>query len=115
MFGLVLFKNIYFNLSERSRNKILGNIFKINNVSVSDLIVNENRCFIRMFSNNVFYNYLLIMGTGKNSVVYNERIVECRIFVYNEREEMGGGSEFIYQLIRCCDESQVYRLVKQFL
>ena len=107
------FENIYLNLGDNCRNKILGNIFDITNVSVSNFIVEDNKIIFRIFANGIFYQYVFILGIGVNEIINGNKVICHKIFIYNEN--MLDVNKSIYYLIQCQDEYQVYQLVKQFL
>lgn len=113
MVNFLIFKNIYFNLGDDCRNKILGNIFKIDNVSISSIIVDNDKIIFRIFGGAVFYQYVFILGIGVNEVVNNNQIINYKVFVDNEN--MMIVNKFIDCLIRCQNEYQVYLLLRQYL
>ena len=113
MFGLLIFHNVYVNLDENCRNKILGNIFNISNVSVSNVNFMENGIAFRLFNNREFYHYIFLLKNGNNKIVKNDKIIDCKIYVYSE--EVISFGYFIYHLIQCHNEHQVYCLLKKYL
>lgn len=113
MFGFLVFYNIYFNLGEECRNRVLGNIFDIANVSISDVIVENNRVIIRLFSDGVFYQYIFMSEGENNKLLCINRVVDRVTFICNDKFEVTDG--FIFQLFHCQDEYQIYQLMKNFL
>lgn len=113
MLGFIVFYSMWFNLGNNCRNKILGNIFDINSVSVSDVKFVDQILIFKMFSCGVFYHYSFILGIGINEIKDCGRIVEKIIFI--DDKECQVDNEFIYRLVRCFDEYQVYQLLKEFL
>lgn len=113
MLGFLVFKDVYFNLGEECRNKILGNMFSIGGVSISDMIIRNKKIIFRLFSNGVFYQYIFVLEVGESKLLYGNKTVDCIMFVYDDK--MDELNKFIYQLVRCCDERQVYRLVRLLL
>lgn len=120
MFGILLFRSIIFNLGEECRRKILRNIFEIQDVSISDIGVREDRIIFRIFSDDVFYQYIFILGDKNNSkfvsISSSKRIFNCLIFIegysdLNTRDYF----EILIQIFQCQDEYQVYQLVKLLL
>ena len=113
MFGFLIFYNIYLNLSCEGKNKILGNVFGVGDVSITDFIIKNDRVIIRMFSKNVFYQYVFEFDEGICNIIFDDRIVKGKIFVLDEscREF----NFFIYSLARCSLEGEVYRLIQEFL
>lgn len=113
MFGINLFCNICNNLSDDCRNRLLGNIFEVMNVVVSNVIIHEDFVVIKLFSNGIFYKYVFLLQSGKTVFTNDERIIRCKIFVFNEKQEMF--RNFINHVILCCDEYQIYCWLKNFL
>ena len=113
MFGLIIFYNVFVNLSEEYKNKILGNIFSINNVSVSSVVIGEDSINFKLFSNGIFYQYIFLLKSGENNIIKDERIVYYKIFVFNNNIE--NNDNFICQLIQCSCEYQIYQLMKKVL
>lgn len=116
MFGILVFQQIYWNLGEECRNKVLGNIFGIDNVSVSGIFIREEEVIFRLFSEGVFYQYFFKLGSGRGSLFCSDKIVNRIIFVdsYNKERK----DDFIYLLIElfyCQNEYQVYQILKLFL
>ena len=113
MFGFLIFQQVYFNLGEGCRNKVLGNVFGIDNVSVSGVFLRDDKAIFRLFSEGVFYQFYFIFEFGENRVFNSNKIVNCVTFLSscNNKEV----NQFIYQLVRCENEYQVYYLVKKFL
>lgn len=112
MFGFFVFEKVLANVGEKCRNKIIENIFGIEDVSVSDLIVGDDRIVFRIFSRGVFYQYSFVIGVGENMVESSEGILSGNYFI---SEDSGGTNEFICCLIKCQDEYQVYYLVRQYV
>ena len=113
MFVFLIFYNIYLNLSCEGKNKIIGNIFEIDDVSITDFIIENERVIIRMFSKNVFYQYVFEFDEGICNIMFDDRIVKVKIFVLDE--SCRDFNLFIYSLVRCSLESEVYRLIQDFL
>ena len=113
MFGLVIFYNVFVNLGEVCQNRILGNIFSINNVSVASVVIGEDSIIFKLFSNGIFYQYIFLLKNGENNIIKDERIVYYKIFVFNN--ELKETDNFICQLIQCSCEYQIYRLMKKVL
>lgn len=120
MFGALIFQQVFMNLKEDCRNKVLGNIFGICNVSVSNISVREEEVIFRFFSDGVFYQFVFLLeGRNKGSffrVSSGQDIVQSLIILSDYR--YGNESDFIYQLVelfRCQDEYQIYQIMKLFL
>ena len=112
MFGFIVFKSIYDNLGEFCQNKILGNIFNINNVAVSNFNIGNKRIIFKLFCNGVFYQYVFKLDIGKDKVEYDKNIFTYEIFVFNDNFALF--NEFIYKLCCCQTEKEVYDLIKEF-
>lgn len=113
MFGLLKFGDIYINLSKEGRNRVLGKIFGISDVSVTNVDIVSTGIIFKMFSNGVFYQYIFVLDKGKNNLIQDERVISYKIYLYNEKKVPVG--DFIYQLVQCQDEYQVYSLIKKYL
>lgn len=113
MLNFIIFKDMYFNLEENCRNRVLGNIFNINNVSVSDILIREDKVIFRMFSINVFYQYIFLFCKGENIDACSGKINNHIIYIDNCKKEDFNG--FIYQLIRLKDEDQINLFLKNYL
>lgn len=113
MLGFLIFQQVYLNLGEDCRNKVLGNIFDIDNVSVSCVFLRDDTVIFRLFSGGVFYQFFFIFEIGENQVFNSDKIVNCVTFLSNSNDKEI--NRFIYQLVRCQNECQVYYLVKKFL
>ena len=68
MLGFQIFHNIYLNLSLKGKNIFLGNIFGIDDVSVSDFLIMKNKIIIRLFSQNVFYQSAAALSTVSRNI-----------------------------------------------
>lgn len=113
MLGFLIFKNIYFNLNEVCRNKILGNIFGIDNVSATNILVDDKGIILRLFNRNYFYQYVFIVENGINELNCSSSIIDCRgIYIYQKECNI---NNFIYRLFHCQAEYQVYLLMKTVL
>lgn len=110
MLGLFVFRNIFINLGEECQNKIIGNIFGIGNVSVSNFVIRDNKFIFRLFSGGVFYQYSFLFDDVKNMNICIDRNINGKFLVCDETI-----TNSIYCLIRCCDEYQVYLLLREFL
>ena len=110
MLGILIFQQVYFNLKNDCRNKVLGNIFGVDNVSISGIFIRGDVVIFRLFSDGVFYQYIFLFEDGKNQVSSTSRIVNCTMYL-NDKES----NSFIYQLFQCQSEYQVYQLLKHFL
>lgn len=113
MYGFLIFSNLCLNLSEECRDRLLGNIFGISAVAVSSVRLEDKRIIFKLFSHGVFYQYVIVMGTGKDEFYRDERIINCMIFT--DGGKFSQFNDFIYRLFQCQDEYQVYQLVRGFL
>ena len=119
MFGALLFYNVYMNLGEECRNKVLRNIFEIDNVSITDLVIRENLVVFRFFGNGVFYQYVFDLSDGNNKyykVSCSRNIVHYFVSVktYPSFCEFNLFS-LLVDLLLCQDEYEVYQLMRKFL
>lgn len=108
------FYKYWFMLDEQSRNKILGNIFNVANVSASNIILCDDRINFKLFSGGVFYNYLFVLGDGDNIYEVGDRVVVCHIFLGTSKV-VDDKCEFIYHLFNCSKEFEVYQLMQKYL
>ena len=113
MLGFQIFHNIYLNLSLKGKNSFLGNIFGVDDVSVSDFLIGKNKVIIRLFSQNVFYQFVFSFDDGQSVVIVDGRIVKGKIFVLDD--SCKDFNLFIYLLARCSCEKDVYQLISQSL
>lgn len=116
MLGILIFEQVFLNLGEECRNRVLGNIFGITDVSVSDIFIKDDEIVFRLFSKGVFYQYIFKFGNGDNELFRSQRIINRLIFISNyiEKEK----DNFIYllvELFRSQNEYQIYQLMKNFL
>ena len=110
MFGFIVFKSIYDNLGELCQNKILGNIFNIDNVTVSSFNIINERIVFKLFGDGIFYQYVFKLDVGENKLECNNNIFSCEIFMYNDNFSLF--NDFIYRLYCCQTEKEVYDLIR---
>ena len=119
MFGLLIFSYVVMNLSEKCRNKVLGNIFEIGNVSVSDVSVRDNNVIFRLFSNGVFYQFIFVNYNCGNvcvKVASTKDIVNCLFFISNDYfSEDDCDNLLIMKIICCSSEFEIYQMLKFLL
>ena len=113
MLGFQIFHNIYLNLSLKGKNSFLGNVFGVDDVSVSDFLIMESKVIIRLFSQNVFYQFVFLFDDGQSVVTVDDRIVKGKIFVLDD--SCKDFNLFIYLLAQCSCEKDVYQLISQSL
>ena len=120
MFGILIFQQVFMNLGENCRNRVLGNIFDICNVSISSVSVREEEVIFRVFSEGVFYQFVFLLeGRNKGSffkVCSGRNIVHSLILLSDYKDN--NKNDFIYQLIelfRGQDEYQIYQIMRLFL
>lgn len=113
MFGFLIFYNICLNLGDKCRDRLLGRIFDISDVAVSSVSIIDNRFIIKLFSVGVFYQYVIVVGSGADRVYKDVKIVDYVIFT--EGNEFFKFNGFIHRLFQCQEEYQVYQLVRRFL
>lgn len=115
MCGGIVFYNIFNNLGEKCRNKILGNIFGFTNVSVNDLVIRDSNIIFRIFSDDVFYQYIFDFSDTNNcsfiNVSCSRDIVNSVVFVNKCSEEI----ELLIKIFKCQDEYQIYQLMRKLL
>lgn len=120
MMGVLKFQDLYLNLGETCRNRILGNVFGINNVSVVDFTVQEKYVIFKIFSQGVFYQYIFDFndecGGSFIKVSSSKDIVCCFVFVklWNDSIQFDLFSLLI-KIFKCQDEYRIYQLMRLFL
>ena len=114
MFGFKVFYNLFINLNIVYQNKVIGNIFSVENVSVSSVSLLKNGISFKLFSNDVFYNYVFIIGSGNSYKDIEKRIVKEFIYINDIGLDMDN-----YDFIRCLykleEEISVYRLLLNYI
>ena len=90
MIGFCIFKNIYYNVDIAYQNKILGNIFNLNNVSVSGVIVDNKKIVFKIFCCGIFYQYIFVIGRGIHNIKYMDRPYLISVSSYNKLLELQG-------------------------
>lgn len=121
MFGVLIFQQVFMNLQEDCRNRVLGNIFGICNVSASSISIREEEVIFRLFSDGVFYQFVFLLD-GRNrgnffKVCSGRDIVQSLILI-NDVADGVKRQDFIYQLVelfRCQDEYRIYQMMRFFL
>lgn len=113
MFGILIFQQVFINLGEKCRNRVLGNIFGICNVSVSDISIRGNKVLFRLFSETVFYQFVFLLDQKEGDYFF--KVSSSKNIVHSVISLSNYDDNFIYQLFRCCDEYQVYQLMRLFL
>ena len=76
MKGYELFERYFNGLSEKQKEKALGNIFDVEFVSLAFVSFRKgifDKLLIRMFSNGIFYQYLFVFGMGSDKVFILEK------------------------------------------
>lgn len=120
MFGAFLFFNVFLNLGDNCRNKVLGNIFGVDNVSVSDFVIREDKVIFRFFSQNVFYQYIFDFTINESEAVMDvscSRAIVNTIISVKKVSDLDSFS-FDYLLVdifKSQDEYQIYQLMRKFL
>lgn len=117
MFGFFIFKEVFLNLEEDCRNKILGNIFGVSNVSVSSVIFNRKSVVFRIFSESVFYQIDFFFN---NSVHYKMLCYEEDIDYWIDDFNLCCDNKYYFInnlviLFKCQTEHQVYQMLRLFL
>lgn len=120
MFGALIFQSLYLNLGEKCRNKVLGNIFGVHDVSVTDFVVRESAVIFRFFSDGVFYQYVFDFDIKNDNSFIK---VSCsRDVIYSfisVKEEFNLNCSQLFSLViemfQCQDEYRIYQLVRLFL
>lgn len=114
MIGCSILQLICSNVGEKCRNKILGYIFEIYNVSVSEFLVLNNRFVFRLFDGVVFYQYTFVLENGNNIRYVDKRIQRHVIYLDNSINKKRHDKP-IFKLIQCQNELEVYNLISYFL
>lgn len=119
MFGLLIFSYVVMNISEKCRNKVLGSIFEIGNVSVSDVSLRDDNIMFRLFSNGVFYQFIFVNYNCGNvcvKVASTKDIVNCLFFISNDYFSDGVCNDLLIMKIICCSsEFGIYQMLKLLL
>lgn len=117
MLGAFIFYNIITNLGESCRNKVLGNIFEISNVSVGDVVIRNDKIIFRIFSGDVYYQYIFDFIDNNYKfyvkVSCNNSSVDRIVLVSNYSDDFGIG--LLFKIFNCCSERKVYQFMKKFL
>ena len=116
MIGILIFYQVYLNLGEDCRNKVLGNMFGISDVSVADVLVRDNGIIFRLFSKGIFRQYFFRIRNGEGDLFCSKRMVD-RLgkesdFITSEEEV------FLFKvgdLLQCHDEYLLYQRLVKFL
>lgn len=115
MYGVIVFNSFFNNIGEKCRNKLLGNIFGIVDVTVSDLVLKNNCVIFRIFSNGVFYQYIFDLSNNNFDyfikVSCNDNISDKIISIDEFSEEL----KLLIRIFKCRDECQIYKLLMKFL
>lgn len=115
MLGVSLFYQVYLNLGEECRNKILGNIFFVNDVSVSSLELKDNEIYIKLFDGVLFYQYKFMIFSNENRIYYSVRTIsKCDRFEDLNQDDVINLS-LLSKIFLSNDEYQFYQLLKSFL
>lgn len=119
MFGLLVFSSVVMNVSEKCRNRILGNIFGVSNVSVSDVSLRDEQIIFRLFSEGVFYQFLFLNYSDNNAyfkVASTKDIVNCLFFISNNYfSDVDCNISLVMKIICCQDELKIYQLMRLLL
>ena len=108
------FYSCWLNLEENKQNELLVNIFKIDFVAVSSIKVFKNYINFKMYSKGVFYNYFIFNEIGNNFYFVDLDVVLVKIFIENINE-LNNNYYFIFHLLQCSTEIEVYQLVQKYL
>lgn len=115
MLGVFIIKNIYSNLSEKGRNRFLGDIFDNLFVSISSFDIVDNKVYIKLFDGLYFYQYRFLIIAREEKVLFTMRKVSRLGISY----ELSDYDEFKINLLNKIfvskDEADVYRLLKLLL
>ena len=121
MFGFLWFKNVYVNLGENCRNKLLGNLFCLENVKASNYVVLENKFIFNFWADGVFYRYLFVLSDGKHEFYCDDKTVVGKIYLYND-EDLISNRIFVsiamcqvLWVMLCPDEYKFYCYLKECL
>lgn len=114
MVGCSILQLICSNVSEECRNRVLGYIFEIFNVSASEFFVKNNRFVFRMFDGVVFYQYTFVLENGNNIRYIDKRVQRHVIYLGNNMNKKRH-DKMIFKLIQCQNEFEVYNLISRFL
>lgn len=110
MLGFLIFYQVYLNLGREYQNRILGNIFDVDVVSINDILIRNNKVLFRFASLDMFYQY---------EIRYKDKT--CKVFLVNKDEDKilrcdCKWEEFsMRKIFDCLDEYQVYLLLREFL
>ena len=120
MFGALLLYNVYVNLREESRDRIIGNIFDVDNVLVSDFVLREKAVIIRFFSKGMFYQFVFDFTEGYSSdfstISRNRDIIYGYIAIYKyPRIDTGDLFSVLLEIFLCQDEAKIYQLISRLL
>lgn len=113
MYGFLIFINICLNLGDKCRDRLLGKIFGVSDVSVSNVSIIDKRIIFRLFNGGVFYQYVIVFGGGVDRFYKDDKIVDCVIFTNGNY--FYRFNDFIYRLFQCQEEYQVYLIVRELL
>lgn len=114
MLGFLLFYGVWSNLGEACRNKVLGNIFGINDVSTSSISIMYKTVIFRLYGNKVFHQFVFIFDDGENIFRNDGMVIEEIVFIDNCKS-VDRESGVIYRLMQCREEKEVYLMLKEFL
>lgn len=119
MLALLVFCSVIENVGEECRNRILGNIFSINNVSISDFSIRDEYVVFRLFSDGVFYQYFFLIEREDGCIFQifsNDNIIQYFILISDYFEGCSNVSFALFMnLIDKGNEYEVYRRLHLFL
>ena len=120
MLGALLLYNVYVNLGEECRDRIIGNIFNVNNVLISDFVLREKAVIVRFFAEGKFYQFVFDFTDGYSSdystLSRNGDVIYGYIAVYRyPRINTGDLFSILLEIFLCQDEVVIYRLIRRLL
>lgn len=118
MYGVLKFQNLYLNLSESCRNKILGNIFGITDVSIVDFNVRKRNVIFRVFSQGVFYQYVFDFNDEYRDSFINvtcSKGIVCYFISVRLWDNQFDLLSLLIEIFKCQDEYQIYQLMRLLL
>lgn len=115
MYGFLIFNDFLNSIGERCRNKLLGNIFDLVDVTVSDLVLRNNCVIFRLFSDGVFYQYVFDLNNNNCDyfirVSCDKNIIDKVIYVNESFKKIS----LLVKIFKSHDEDQIYHFLKKLL
>lgn len=120
MFGFKIFEELFWQLEDNCQIKVLRNIFAVPVVSIYDFSVRNDRIFVRIYGDDVFYQFIfLFREQGEKAAVVSSsssRLVNCQVYVNNyvDFDERDLLACFV-RILRSRDEKEIYNIISYFL